>query len=157
MNMFGQKYPWIRTVYLYLFSLVGLVLMVIGAIRLVDLGLKIVVFKHADEPSHYYEAPPMPPSRYAVPAIEKTYEGKSKGEISDDATPLTEDERTALAQWMRDYKDWEDRRSKIDYVRASREREASNALAFLVIGFPLYWYHWTLVKREKKKEYEVYA
>lgn len=148
-----KKHPWIRTVYLYLFSLVGLVLMVIGAIRLVDLGLKMTIFTHADRASNYYEAPPMPAARYAAPFSEKL----ELTQFVEEGEPLTDEERVALTRWMRDYKDWEERRSKIDYVRANREREASNALAFLVIGFPLYWYHWRTIKHEKKKEYDANA
>ena len=39
----------IRTAYLYLASLVGLALIVIGCVSLVNLGLKTFVFKQADQ------------------------------------------------------------------------------------------------------------
>jgi hypothetical protein len=39
----------IKLLYLYLFSFIGLLVVVIGSIRLVDLGLKVYVFKGADE------------------------------------------------------------------------------------------------------------
>jgi len=39
----------LRLLYLYLFSFVGLLIVVIGSIRLVDLGLKVFVFKDADK------------------------------------------------------------------------------------------------------------
>ena len=38
----------VRLVYLYLFSFVGLLTVVIGSVRMVDLGLKVFVFKDAD-------------------------------------------------------------------------------------------------------------
>ena len=38
----------IRLIYLYLFSFVGLLVMVIGSVRLLELGLKVIVFKGAD-------------------------------------------------------------------------------------------------------------
>ena len=47
----------IRLIYLYLFSFVGLLVVVIGSIRLLELGLKVVVFKGAD--SFEYSAPKM--------------------------------------------------------------------------------------------------
>ncbi len=47
----------IRTIYLYLFSLVGLVLVVIGLVQLVDLGLKAYVFTKADQYIRYPEYP----------------------------------------------------------------------------------------------------
>lgn len=43
----------IRLFYLYLFSFVGLVITVIGSIRLVDLGLKVLVFQGADRYDYY--------------------------------------------------------------------------------------------------------
>jgi len=42
----------LRLLYLYLFSFVGLIIVVIGSIQMVDLGLKTFVFKNAD--SYYY-------------------------------------------------------------------------------------------------------
>lgn len=45
----------IRILYLYLFSFVGLIITVIGTIRLIELGLKVYVFKDADR---YEYAPP---------------------------------------------------------------------------------------------------
>ncbi|MBI5019261.1 hypothetical protein HZB58_03235 [Candidatus Gottesmanbacteria bacterium] len=38
----------VRLIYLYLFSFVGLLTVVIGSVRLVDLGLKVFVFPDAD-------------------------------------------------------------------------------------------------------------
>ena len=49
----------IRLLYLYLFSFVGLIILVIGAIRMVDLGLKIFVFKGSDVYDIAYPEPIM--------------------------------------------------------------------------------------------------
>ncbi len=46
----------LRLLYLYLFSFVGLLIVVIGGIQLVNLGLKMTIFKDADR---YYIATPM--------------------------------------------------------------------------------------------------
>ena len=43
-----NKYPLIRKIYLYLFALIGLVLITIGCVRLVGLGLKTYIFTKAD-------------------------------------------------------------------------------------------------------------
>lgn len=47
----------LRMLYLYLFSFVGLLIVVIGGIRMVDLGLKTFVFTEADK----YEVYPVNP------------------------------------------------------------------------------------------------
>lgn len=39
----------IRLIYLYLFSFVGLLTVVIGSVRMVDLGLKVFVFPDSDK------------------------------------------------------------------------------------------------------------
>lgn len=43
----------IRLIYLYLFSVVGLIVTVIGSVRLVDLALKVWVFHGADRYEFY--------------------------------------------------------------------------------------------------------
>jgi hypothetical protein len=43
----------IRLLYLYLFSFVGLLIVVIGGIQMVDLGIKTFVFKDADKYENY--------------------------------------------------------------------------------------------------------
>ena len=49
----------IRILYLYLFSFVGLLIVAIGSIRLVELGLKLYVFKGANEVAYYPMAKPL--------------------------------------------------------------------------------------------------
>lgn len=39
----------IRLVYLYLFAAIGLITVIVGTVRMVDLGLKVFVFKEADK------------------------------------------------------------------------------------------------------------
>jgi len=39
----------IRIFYLYLFSFIGLLIVVMGTVRMVDLGIKVFVFKDADK------------------------------------------------------------------------------------------------------------
>lgn len=43
----------IRTLYLYLFSFVGLLIVTIGSVQIVDLGLKVLVFRGADKYDSY--------------------------------------------------------------------------------------------------------
>ncbi|GAG22415.1 unnamed protein product, partial [marine sediment metagenome] len=57
-----KHHPLVRTIYLYLFALVGLALLTIGAVRFVDMGLKAFVFTKAEELQRLYEAmPPLMP------------------------------------------------------------------------------------------------
>lgn len=129
----------IRTIYLYLFALVGLALLTTGAVRFVDMGLRALVFTKADEMQRLYQAmPPVMP--YPPERIEAIQEGED----------LSEEEKAAIKRWLADYKDWEERRSKIDPVIASRHRDASVNLAMILVGLPLYLYHWRIIGRETR-------
>ncbi len=141
-----EKHPLIRTIYLYLFTIVGLALLVAGGVRFIDMGLKTFVFTKADEPQRiqqkFYGSMPI-----AAPL--------TKVESAQNDEKLTEDERATLKQWLEDYKKWEEESSKIDYVASDRQREAAINLAMIIVGLPLYFYHWTLIKRETKEKKQV--
>jgi len=108
----------VRLLYLYLFSFIGLLIAVIGSVRLIELGLKVYVFDGADQ---YQNSVPM------------------KIDPAGKETALTEAEKE---QQKRDI-DLENKRQ--------RERELSGALAMILVGFPLYKYHWKTIQKEGKK------
>lgn len=122
-----QKYTWIRKVYLYTFALVGLVLIVIGAVRLIGLALKAYIFTKADI---YYQYPAARPIKIAPP------EAIGTGEKTEFQEPSKEE--------VEEY----DRNQR----SSQRQREAAEALAMIIVGAPLYWYHWLVIKRDKKEE-----
>ena len=109
----------IRKFYLYLFALIGLILVVIGSVRLVYLALTKWVFPEADT---YYEYPVVQP---VSPDGKTVYQGPNKQELDM-------------------YKE-KDRTSR-------RQRDAANAVALLLVGFPLYGYHWKVIKKEETKD-----
>ncbi len=111
----------IRLLYLYLFSFVGLIVAVIGTIRLLELGLKVYIFKGADQ----YE--------YARPMVPGT-----------DVPKISNEESERQEQEQKDIQTRENKRQ--------REREMSGALAMILVGFPLYKYHWNVIQKEHKKE-----
>jgi hypothetical protein len=134
-----EKRSNIRTVYLYLFALVGLVLLIIGGVRFIDMGLKAFVFTQAEEEQRLYsKQPPIP--IYPVEKIEDIQDG---GE-------LTEQEKEAIARWLVDYEAWEKQREALDPVTSSRHRNASINLAMILVGLPIYIYHWGTIKKESR-------
>jgi hypothetical protein len=139
-----NKHSIIRTIYLYLFALVGLALLISGAVRFIDMGLKMYIFTKAEEPEriqqkYYGYQPPMP-----VAKLEKYQESKE----------LTKEEITILKDYLTNFKNWQEEQSKIDYLASKRQREASNNLAMILVGLPLYLYHWRLIKKETKEKEE---
>ncbi len=102
----------LRLLYLYLFSFVGLLIVVIGSIQMVDLTLKLTVFKDVDN-YEIYSAPKIP------------------GEVQE----------SVEIQQARQKKD----------IERQRQREFITAFSMLVVGAPLYLYHWNTIKKENKK------
>ncbi|MFZ5437766.1 MAG: hypothetical protein ACOZAK_01830 [Patescibacteria group bacterium] len=97
----------LRLLYLYLFSFVGLLILIIGSIQIVDLTLKTYVFKVNDYGYYYAET--------ESPAIreqnKKMYEEEQANQ---------------------------------------RKRQFSNSLAMMLVGGPVYFYHWKTIKKENK-------
>lgn len=141
-------HPLIRTIYLYLFTLLGLTLLTIGSVRFVDMGLKAVVFTEAEKEQQYYDSPPYPPTRFAK--MPETA-GQKVGPIKENETAtLSKEEKELFNGWVAEYNSWLDRKAKINYLTSRRHRDASTNLALILIGLPLYLFHWRIIKRETK-------
>ena len=145
-----KKNSLVRTIYLYLFALLGLVLSTIGSVRFLDMGLKAFIFTKAEEEQRLYnKQPPFSP----VP-IERIAKTKTQGEKIEpkDEIKLSAEEKTQIDQWITEYNNWQETRSKIDPITSRRHRDASLNLAMILIGLPLYLYHWGIIKRETKNQ-----
>lgn len=118
----------IRTIYLYLFSLIGLVLITNGSVRLVELTLKTFIFTKADQTLIYpvYPQPmPVPPSSEGVEGVKE----------------ISPEEEKKYQEEQRKY-DEESRRSQ-------QERTAAEALAMIIVGLPLFLYHWRIIQTQQ--------
>lgn len=140
-----EKYPLIRKIYLYLFALVGLSLMVIAGVQFINMGLKMWIFKQADLQQAMYQKMP---TCGTIPA-EKL---EAISESNTLTVQLTQTQKDNIDSWVQSYKAWQEEYKNYDPVRANREQTASNSLAMLIVGLPLYLYHWTVIKRDTKKE-----
>lgn len=116
------KNPIIRKIYLYLFSLIGLVLVTIGGVQLVSLALKTYVFTKADQ---YYQYPAI---------AQPTDKGASTSALPSQ-------------QQVDEYQK--------NQQTSQRQREAAGALAMIIIGVPLYIYHWSVIKKDQKEEVSI--
>lgn len=68
----------LRLLYLYLFSFVGLFIIVIGSIQLVNLGIKTFIFKEADK----YEVGPVMKIDGQVPESKEEQEARQSREMT---------------------------------------------------------------------------
>ena len=132
-----NKKELIRTIYLYAFSLLGLVLLIIGSVGFVNMGLKAYVFTQADQQRYLYEQP----IAYPAADLEKARDNKD----------LTEADREEIRKIIDDYNVQKERNAKIDVVASQRQSDAAQNLSLILVGLPLYIYHWRLVKKEKQR------
>lgn len=142
-----DKHSLVRTIYLYLFSIVGLTLMVIAGVSFINMALKAYIFTKADEQMRIeYKQPPFGPV-----AIEKLDRISQEAQGKQTQVTLTENEVQQIDQWLVDYKNYKESREKIDPVVTDRQQTASINLAMVIIGLPLYLYHWGIIRRETRK------
>ena len=139
-----KHYSIIRTIYLYIFTLLGLIFTIIGTVRMVDMGLKLFIFTKAEEQQRLsYKQPISEPYRL------------QRVESIQDEEGFTEEEKQLAKEWLEDYKEWKEEVDNIDYADARRHQDASSSFSFILVGLPLYFYHWKIIKketRENKKE-----
>lgn len=143
-----MKNPIIRTIYLYLFALVGLAMLVIGSSMIINLGLKAWVFTQADKQDNYMSQP-MP--LY----LEKETSNAQNLQACADKCNLTEDQKKQVANWLNDYESWKQQQKNVDpniWVVRNRQRQAATALSLILIGLPLWLFHWSVIKKDNKKE-----
>lgn len=100
----------LRLLYLYLFSFVGLIIVIVASIGLVNLGMKIYLFPESD----YYDTTPVvsPEGKY----LESTEEAK-----------------------LRQSRD----------VKRQHQNQLMESISAIIIGLPVYLYHWKTIQKEK--------
>lgn len=130
----------LRKIYLYLFSLVGLSLVIIGTVGFINLGLQLTFFKEALEYRYGVYQPPYP---YWLDSV-KLDEVIEKIE-------LTEEQQKTLLQWQTEFKRYLEKSKSLGYLPYVADSFTRN-LAILIVGIPVYLYHWGLIKKEHKEE-----
>lgn len=138
--MFNDKHNLIRTIYLYLFALLGLVLITMGAVRLVDLGLKTYVFTKADQQFYSAPAPQLRP--------DSEVELESLVESCKNNEELSQKHKDFLASWAEDHENWKEKQGADKRLESRRQERAANSIALLIVGLPLFLYHWGVIRRE---------
>ena len=120
---------------------IGLVVFIIGAVSLINIGLKVFIFTQAD--TDFYAEKPT-----AVRLVNNL----DQAEALKTCDELTEDDKQKIKNWIADYQETVESEKNMDRKRAQRERQAAQAVAMILVGFPIYWIHWSLIKRDRKKE-----
>ena len=110
----------LKKAYLYLVSVISLIIAVVGAIMLLNLALKTWIFPKADR------------DFYSVPC----YASKSIPANGEPARCTAEEEAVQKKQS-------EENRS------AQKQRDAAQALAMIIVATPVWLYHWKMARKEQ--------
>jgi len=135
----------VRPSYFYFVALGSLIMMVIAGGVLVNLTLKTWVFPSAGEADKV--------SRYDEPIEMRLAEESSVQSIVDcgGACGLDTDTVALADQWLVDYGEWQETSTvAFDNVH----RQAASTIPYIIVGLPLFWYHWKTVRRESKDRKE---
>ncbi len=135
-----SKTKLIRTIYLYIAALISLIFVAVGSGTLINTGLKYAFFQEAEIKS-YYECNQQPPL-FGSP------------DVTTFKSIATEDQKTQLDQFLRDYQNWKDNNMGEKCIRPARQNKVVDAITMIIIALPLCFVHWEVIKRDKKKDNE---
>lgn len=109
----------LKKAYLYLVSIIALVITVVGAIILLNMGLKTWIFTKADK--DFYSQP--------------CYASKP---APVDGNPVS----CTPAEEARQKQQQDNQRT------GQKQRDAAQALAMIIVATPVWWYHWRAARKE---------
>lgn len=119
-----SKVSFIKNIYLYLVSFVALFMIVFSVADMVNIGLKTFLFPKADSYGYYPEP----------------------------ACPVLPDENaTSTDPRGKDYcvSKEERERAEKENRSAQRQRDLVRDISFLIVGLPLFAYHWMIIRRKE--------
>jgi hypothetical protein len=131
-----------RPIYFYLVSLGALLMFVIAGGIMINLVLKTWVFPAASEAEQLNQKIYNQESSMVI-------EKNSVQSIIDCAEKCQFEEATVTAAkgWLVDYNVWEERTQE---SYDNTQTEAATNLPFILLGIPLFWYHWRTVRKEQE-------
>ncbi|MFC1687500.1 DUF5671 domain-containing protein [Patescibacteria group bacterium] len=133
----------IRPTYYYLVSFTSVLMIVIAGGFIINVILKTWVFPGASETDNYESrAYPMQMSAFETAPVDSLV---SCGE----ACGLDQNTITIAGDWKTDYTNWQEESSKYSY--SNPQRQAASAIPFILLGIPLFLYHWRVIRKEHQE------
>ena len=136
----------IRPTYFYFVALGSLVMMVVAGGFLINIALKIWVFPQAGKVD---EAASKAVPSEIIPSPEKT--GVQSLTTCGEKCGLDEDTVDLAQQWVIDYDAWQ---TEVSKPVNNTQRSAAASIPYVVLGIPLFLYHWGVARKESKERKE---
>lgn len=133
-----------RAIYFYFIVLAAVVMFIISAGATINTTLKTWVVKDTSGDSNR-----------AIPA--KVIGGTTTSETEGvetllacaDTCGITAEQKSTLTQWQKDYTE---AKTELDNQTSSAwQRTLAMSIPFLLVSIPLFWWHWVVIQRERKK------
>ncbi|MDD5040157.1 MAG: DUF5671 domain-containing protein [Patescibacteria group bacterium] len=131
----------VRTAYYYFVSLAALVMTVVSVGMFLNLALKNWVFPSVGDAQRNSSQVTMGVDEYSISGVQSV--------VTCGATCGLDTQTVSLAQqWIVDFNSWN---SSIDEANNNTDRQAAGIIPFILFGVPLFWYHWSVVRKESKE------
>ncbi|MFH1367406.1 MAG: DUF5671 domain-containing protein [Patescibacteria group bacterium] len=137
----SKQHGVIRPVYFYFVSLAALLMIVIAGGWLINTGLKTWVIKSANEDINMIKSVSSPVLYSDSSAVKSLVDCGAKCGLEQSTVDLA-------SRWQSDYSEWE------NTSFSNNQRQAAGAIPFVLLGIPLFWYHWNVVRKESKEKKE---
>lgn len=131
----------IRSIYIYLATFIGLMMIVIPVVDMLKLSLETWVFPLAQEDRYDYRD--KAPEPYMLEMLDE-------GAIEKN-TRLSEDDKAALKDWKEDYRAWQEKQERIDWKTVEMQQDLVRDISTLLVGLALFLTHGAVLRRDKKK------
>lgn len=132
----------IRNIYFYLVSLIALGFIVGSSVYVLNYVAKVTVFTKGEVSGRY-----LPPSLVLSPSKLEADGSLTKVTCTPDCS-LSESDRTSINDWQNTYKDWQTQPT----TSTTKARGLVNALSFLIVALPVFWFHFRTVQRDYREE-----
>lgn len=118
--------------YFVLASLTGLILLIIGSVSIIKIGADKLI---GVQPYPEFSAP-YPPvlSEFSKETIQTA----------------TESQKLALADWEKNYIQWQEAQKNYNQAEQSIKRDLAQALSMIAVGIPVFWIHVPRIFKEKE-------
>ncbi len=136
----GAPLPHVRSGYFYLVSLAALLMIVIGGSIFLNSVLRLWL---VPQPSDSVET--------VTPRMATTDMGSSVVatiQSCADVCELSPAIVSAASTWESDYTVWEESQQNFN----GRQNAAAQSLPFVLLGIPLFWYHWRYTREKKRQD-----
>jgi hypothetical protein len=129
----------VMTVYLYTVSLIALIFFAVGMGQLINTSLKAYVFPEAEKRD------------YSVCSNQPYYYSTIDADKLKSSVALTVDEKTQIDNMIKDYENWKSSNTGDICYKSERQKKMLDALAMILIAFPIYILHWRMARKERQE------